>query len=175
MHFSTLGCEQQDRRVMQILICLTGKPVKFPCFSAINSQITCVLPFALTSSLSVRTFCVRISTRSFRELLSLCGINDVRVEEREKTIEIMLSRVTPLKDQEGVNTKYPRGSYSRQASRGFDLDFPTRHYIISALSSGEYGENDQLVDRSERARFSNGRRVDVYQIHVHVIRFAQLS
>lgn len=52
--------------------------------------------------------------------------------------------------------KYPRGSYSWQSSRGLDLDFPTRHYIISALSAGEHGENDQLAGRSERARFGNG-------------------
>lgn len=72
-----LDAGNEDRRVMQILICLTGKLVKFPCFSAINPQITYAFPFVLAPSLSIRTFYVQISTRSFRELLSLCGINDV--------------------------------------------------------------------------------------------------
>jgi len=49
LHFSTLRCGRQGRRVMQILICLTGKLVKFSCFSAINPQITYTLPFALVS------------------------------------------------------------------------------------------------------------------------------
>lgn len=49
LHFSTLGCGRQSRRVMQILICLTGKLVKFPCFSVINPQITCALPLAFPS------------------------------------------------------------------------------------------------------------------------------
>jgi len=49
LHFSTLRCERQGRRVMQILICLTGKLVKFSCFSAINPQITYMLLFALAS------------------------------------------------------------------------------------------------------------------------------
>lgn len=80
LHFSTLRC---GRRVMQILICLTGKLVKFPCFSAINPQITCTLPLALDPSLSIHTFCVRRSARSFRELLSPREINDDHVEGKK--------------------------------------------------------------------------------------------
>lgn len=97
--------------------------------------------------------CVRRSARSF----SPREINDDRVERKKNHRNNAIMR-----NQGSGGGKYPRGSYSQQPSRGLDLDFPTSHYIISTLSAGEYGENDQLAGRSERTRFGNGCIVDGY-------------
>ena len=155
---------------MQILIYHNEKFVKFLCFFAINPQITCKLSFILASSLPAHTFCGDPRDRS--ESFSRCAELMTSASRKKKTHRN--NAIALNANRKSGGRKYSHGSYLWQFSRGLDLDFPTWHYIISALSSGEYGENDQLAGRSERARFWQRLMVITYT-YLHVIRFAQLS
>lgn len=140
---------------MQILIYHTGKLVKFPCFSAINHQITCTLPFILAPFLPARNIlrteihAIFLRTLVARELMTSASRGGENNHQN--------NAVARDANWESGGRKHPYGSYLRQSSRELDLDFPTHHYIISALSSGEYRGNDQLAGRSECTRFGNGR------------------
>lgn len=159
LHFSTLRCGQQGWRVMQILICLTGKLVKFPCFSAINPQITCTLPPSFqTPSLPVHTFVYGdLRDRSHRAKLTTTASRE------KKTIEITLSCAT--RDQEGVNT--PAGPIRNNPRGGQILIFPR---VTISLARYRPASTERMINQ----RAALNARVSATVVQSMVIRYTYM-